>query len=50
MSFFDVLFASALTGVFAGGCSTIGTYFTNKLVIKHLDQLENKIKKAKVVK
>ncbi len=47
MSFFDVLVASALTGVFAGGCSTIGAYFSNKLVIKHLDSLEKKLKDVK---
>jgi ascorbate-specific PTS system EIIC-type component UlaA len=41
----EIFFTGAITGVFAGFCSGIGTYFSNKLVIKHLDRIEERLKK-----
>ena len=41
---FETIIAGAITGIGCGFGTAIGTYFSNKLVIRHLDQLEKKLK------
>lgn len=43
----EAIITGICTGIFAGGCSTIGAYFSNKLIIKHLDKIEEKMKVKK---
>lgn len=42
MSIVESIITGAITGVGAGLGTTIGSYFSNKLVIRHLDEIERK--------
>lgn len=44
MAVLDSVIMGAITGLGAGFGTAIGTYFSNKLIIKHLDKIEEKLK------
>lgn len=43
----DTIIGAAITGIGAGLGTSVGTYFSNKMIIKHLDKLEEKLKVKK---
>lgn len=47
MALFETIIGGAITGLGAGLGTTVGSYFSNKLIISHLDKLEKKIVKRK---
>ena len=46
MSIVETIMSGAITGLGSGAGVAVGTYFANRAVIKHLDKLEAKLKKA----
>jgi hypothetical protein len=47
MDFLELILTASTTGLGTGLGVAIGTYFSNKLIIKHLDKLETLLKKKK---
>jgi hypothetical protein len=43
MSVIDTIISAGITGIGAGLGTSIGTYFSNKLILKHLDKIEEKL-------
>ena len=44
MAILETIISASITGIGAGLGTSVGTYFSNKLIIKHLDKIEKKIK------
>ena len=44
MSFFEVLVNGAFTGIAVGFGTAIGTYFSTRLVVHRIENLERKLK------
>ena len=44
MSLVEIILTACITGLGAGLGSTVGAYFSNKLIVKQLDKIEEKLK------
>jgi uncharacterized protein YneF (UPF0154 family) len=50
MGLFESAVTGVITGIFLGFGTIIGNYFSNRLVIKHLETIEKRLKIKKVGK
>jgi len=44
---FEIIINACIAGLGSGAGVAVGTYFSNKLVIKHLEKIETKLIKKK---